>query len=226
MRKIIITGSEGLIGKQICSHFEALGDQVIKCDISLGHDLTDEVFVKNWFKDNKADYLVNLFAMNDHIDKNRGHTDLFSVSLDSFRRYMDVNLTALFSVCREYARNNEEGAILNFSSLYGIVSPTPEIYNNGEEKHIGYSVSKAGTIQLTKHLAAHLAPNIRVNCIAPGGIKHKQDAEFIEAYSNRTPMKRMMNVEEMCSIVDFMSSKGSSYINGATYVIDGGWSTW
>ena len=68
MQKVIITGSEGFIGKEV-SNFLKNNYKVIKCSKSLGHDLTNEKFVKNWFKKNKADHLINLFGLNEHIDK-------------------------------------------------------------------------------------------------------------------------------------------------------------
>ena len=52
--KIVITGSEGLLGKEI-SKYLAKTDKILRLDLTLGHDLTDETFVKKWFKQNKAD---------------------------------------------------------------------------------------------------------------------------------------------------------------------------
>jgi NAD(P)-dependent dehydrogenase (short-subunit alcohol dehydrogenase family) len=222
--KIVLTGSEGLIGKQLESHLRKK-HKILKLDLSLGHDLTDEKFVKSWFKKNKADSLINCFAMNDHVDGNRKKETLFNITLESFSKYLDVNLTALFSVCREYGRNNKRGTIVNFSATTGLVSARPDLYN-GSHKHPGYSVSKAGVINLTKFLATHLAPSIRVNCIAPGGVKHNQDSNFIKKYSKHTPLGRMMNKNELNSLVEFLVSKDSSYVTGAVMVIDGGWTIW
>jgi len=73
---IVITGSEGLIGFELCEFFEKT-QKVKKLDIKLGHDLTDEKFVKKWFKDNPADYLINCFALNDHVDSKRSKNTLF-----------------------------------------------------------------------------------------------------------------------------------------------------
>ena len=164
--------------------------------------------------------------MNDHVDSNKKADNLFEISLRSFDRYLNVNVLSLFSVCREFARNNNRGTIVNFSSTYGITSPMPNLYPGKNEKHIGYGVSKAAVIQLTRHLAIHLAPNFTVNCVAPGGVKHKQDKNFIEKYSNKTPMGRMMNIEEVPSVFDFLLDEKSSYVNGTEIVIDGGWTSW
>ena len=222
--KIIITGSEGLIGKQLQNHLQKK-HKILKLDISLGHDLTDEKFVKSWFKKNKADSIINCFAMNDHVDDKRKKQTLFNITLDSFSKYLDVNLTALFSVCREFARNNKNGTIVNFSATTGIVSARPDLYN-GSHKHVGYSVSKAGVINLTKYLATHLGPSIRVNCVAPGGVKFKQDSNFVKKYSKHTPLRRMMKKTELNSLVEYLSSDHSSYVTGSVMVIDGGWTIW
>ena len=222
--KIIITGSEGLIGKELVNHLQK-NHQILKLDLSLGHDLTDEKFVKSWFKKNKANSLINCFAMNDHVDNKRKKQTLLNIPLDSFSNYLNVNLIALFSVCREFARNNKKGSIVNFSATTGIVSARPDLYN-GSHKHIGYSVSKAGVINLTKYLATHLGPSIRVNCVAPGGVKFKQDSNFIKKYSKHTPLGRMMKKNELNSLIEFLSSENSSYVTGAVMVIDGGWTIW
>jgi len=222
--KIIVTGSEGLLGTEIVKYLQK-NNNVIKLDLVLGHDLSDEEFVKKWFKKNKASSLVNCFALNDHVEKGQKRSTLFNITLKSFSQFLDVNLVALFSVCREFARNNKSGSIINFSASTGIVSARPDLYN-GSHKHIGYSVSKAGVINLTKFLATHLAPNMRVNCVAPGGVEHNQDIKFIKKYSKHTPMGRMMKKNELNGIIEYLCSSQSSYVTGATFVLDGGWTSW
>ena len=222
--KIIVTGSEGFLGKEISNHLEK-NNEIIKLDIKLGHELSDEQFVSKFFNDNKADCLVNCFAFNDHVKKGEKRGTIFDITLESFNEFLEVNLTALFSVCRQYAQNNEMGSIVNFSATTGIVSARPDIYD-GSHKHPAYSISKAGVINLTKFLATHLAPNIRVNCIAPGGVRFDQDEEFIQKYSKLTPMNRMMEKNELNELVEFLCSSGSSYMTGSTIVVDGGWTSW
>jgi len=222
--KIIITGSEGLLGREISNHL-VKSHKIYKLDLALGHDLTDEIFVKKWFSVNKANCLINCFALNDHVEGKQKRSTLFDITLESFSKYLEVNLTALFSVCREFARNNKTGCIINFSATTGIVSARPDLYKGGH-KHIAYSVSKAGVINMSKFLATHLAPNIRVNCIAPGGVENNQNADFIKKYSNLTPMKRMMRKNELNALVEYLCSSESSYVTGSTFVVDGGWTAW
>ena len=222
--RIIITGSEGLLGTEISKHLSKK-NYLLKLDLKFNHDLNDEKFVKEWFKKNKADYLINCFALNDHVEKNQKRSTIFNVPLNSMKEILNVNLVSLFSVCREFARNNKKGAIINFSASTGIVSARPDLYN-GAHKHIGYSISKAGVINLTKFLATHLAPSIRVNCIAPGGVEHKQDKNFKKKYSKLTPMKRMMKKNELNGLIEYLCSENSSYVTGSTFVVDGGWTAW
>lgn len=223
-QKIIVTGSEGLLGKELSKHLSK-NNQILKLDLVLGHDLTNEKFVRTWFKQNKADALINCFAMNDHVGPGEKRGTLFDITLESFSKYLEVNLTTLFSVCREYARNNKSGSIVNFAATTGMVSARPDIYG-GKHKHIAYSVSKAGVINMTKFLATHLAPNIRVNCVSPGGVEFDQEEKFKGKYAKLTPMKRMMKKHELNEIIAYLCSDNSSYVTGANFVIDGGWTAW
>ena len=79
--KIIVTGSEGLLGKEICKFLKDQKHSILKLDLILGHDLTDEKLVKSWFKKNKGDCIVNCFALNDHVSKNQKRNTLFDISL-------------------------------------------------------------------------------------------------------------------------------------------------
>lgn len=229
MSKVIITGSMGNLGTEVSKHLTDNNYEVIGCDFKLGHDLTDENFVIDFFQKNTANYLVNLYAFNPHVSDDAG-TNLFDIDLNSIDRYLKVNLTSLFSVCREFAKNNKRGSIVNVSSTYGLVSPTQHIYEPGKEKHIGYSVSKAAVAHMSRCLAVSLAPNIRVNAIAPGGVefspKNDQDRIFKESYEKNTPMKRMMKVHELNGIIEYLCSEKSSYCTGSVFSVDGGWTAW
>ena len=229
MNKIIITGSEGLIGREVSTYFEELGYEVVKCDISLGHDLTNEKFVKKYFQENKASYLLNLFALNDHADdKSVTTNNIFDISLESFQKYTEVNLIALFSVCRQFAINNNYGAITNVSSLYSSISPDPQLYktlsNPTKQKHIAYGVTKAGVEQLSRHLSTHFAPSIRVNCVAPGGVVSPSQSEFFKKnFCKKVSLRRQQKVDDLFGIFKYLCSEESSYATGAVFKIDGGY---
>jgi len=222
LRDLVITGSEGLIGNSLSEYFISKGYSVACLDLQLGHDLTDERFVKNWFKDNPAKSLINAFALNDHMNLSKRNSGFREIDLEDFNKTLLVNLTSLFSVCRQFIIANNSGNIVNFSSIYGVVSPEPKLYADSE-KDISYGVSKAGVLQLSRHLAVHAAPSFRVNSIVLGGIEHEQNSNFIEGYSKRAPLGRMANRSEVNGMVEFLISNESSYCTGATFTIDGGW---
>ena len=157
-----------------------------------------------------------------HIDKKKRKSSLYDFSLDQFSNYLETNVTALFSVCKEFAKNSKTGSIVNFSSTYGLVSPNPKLYEESQ-KNIAYCVSKGAVINLTKYLAVHLAPNIKVNCVVPGGIEFNQNRKFVSNYSKLTPMKRMMRKTELNGLINYLCSENSSYVTGATLVCDGGY---
>jgi len=106
-----------------------------------------------------------------------------------------------------------------------MVSPYPSLYEK-TEKHIGYSISKAAVNQLTKHLATHLAPRIRVNCIVLGGVADDQDTDFKNRYNQHVPMARMMNRNEISGLIEYLCSDKSTYMTGSIITIDGGWTAW
>ena len=225
-KKIIIAGSEGLLGNEISKYFESIGSKVVRIDLTLGHDLTDEQTVQDIMMSNKAaDVLITPFAINPQPDESS--FDLFNLPLSSLEQYLKVNLLSLFSVCREFAKVCENNSsIINFSSTYGIRSPKHFIYSDDYTKHIGYSITKSGVIGLTKYLATYLAPKIRVNAIVPGGVENGQSEQFVKNYSDNTPMKRMMKKEEIIGISKYLASDDSSYTTGSLFNVDGGWSSW
>ncbi|MBT7623495.1 MAG: SDR family oxidoreductase [Flavobacteriaceae bacterium] len=223
--KVIVTGSEGLIGKSLCASLENTYD-VIRIDIKLGYDLKNQQVVIDIMKQHSDSVgLVNLFSINPQpINESE---NLMSLSLSSVKDYLDVNVLALFSVCREFARFSENKAsIVNFSSIYGVSSPKHFIYNANFTKHIGYTISKSAVLGMSKYLATYLAPKIRVNTIIPGGIRNNQDEFFLNEYSKMSPMKRLMDVDEIVSSVSYLLSKDSSYTTGSEIHVDGGWTAW
>jgi len=225
MYDYVVTGSSGLLGSALVGNLEASGFSVKGLDLGNGFDFTNVESVQDFFKNNQAKNLVNLFALNDKIEGKGFDSTFLDLDLELFRKTLEVNLVALFSVCREFIRNNERGNIVNFSSIYGVVSPDPKIYSGGE-KPISYGVSKAGVLQLSRHLAIHSAPNFRINTVILGGIYENQDSIFVENYSNRVPLGRMGTPSEIFGVVELLTSDASTYMTGSTVNIDGGWTAW
>ena len=90
-----------------------------------------------------------------------------------------------------------------------------------------YSASKAGVVGLTKYLSTYWAKDgIRVNTITPGGVESGQNDTFKQNYSNRIPLGRMAQPEEMIGALIYLASDAASYVTGQNIIIDGGLSAW
>ena len=224
MNKIIITGSEGLIGKKVSSFFLKKNKfKIVKLDRKLGHNLVSELEVDKIFKKNKdANYLINLHGFNDHIKTNK------TKSLNDKDDFLNYHLNNVFSV---YLTNLKfikycklAKGIVNFASLYSIMSPKHYLYQ--QPKNIFYVTSKFSIIGLTKYFASKYGKRINVNCIVNGGIEADQPRKFKKSLAFHIPKKRMMKTEDLYGMLELLTSKRSDYINGSSIVMDGGYSAW
>ena len=157
--------------------------------------------------------------------------DFEDYPLSVWQKTIDINLTGAFLLAREAGRliknTSSYGSIINVSSIYGVVAPDHRIYQGQPFKSFpGYSASKSGIIGLTRWLATWWGGKIRVNCITPGGVFNNHNDSFVKAYSDRVPMGRMANREELIGIVAYLLSDSASYVTGQNFVIDGGFTTW
>jgi len=125
------------------------------------------------------------------------------------------------------------GSIVNVSSVYGLLSPVQGLYEfrraRGETfvKPVAYSVSKSAVLNLTRYLATYWAGSgVRVNTLTLAGVWNDQEQEFLDAWTQRSPLGRMMYAHEALGAVVYLASDASSYVTGSNVVVDGGWSAW
>jgi len=220
--EFIVTGSDGFLGSAYVDHLKSQGKNVKGLDLSTPIDFRAEDEVHKWFSFNSGSNLVNFFGINDHVTKSNEVNSYLDLPLIEFEKIMKTNVVSLFSVCREFIRANKSGAIVNISSIYSLVSPNPRLYPSSE-KNIAYGVSKAAVNQMGRHLAVHAAPDFRINTIILGGVRKDQPLDFIDSYSDLTPMGRMGEPQDLFGMIDFLTGSSSSYITGSSFTIDGGW---
>lgn len=237
----IVTGAAGGIGKAIAILFAQQGAKVLATDAQedklndwvktaiegghsidcIGHDVTSRA---SWEK--VVEKAIDIYGSIDILVNDAGIYPL-GLNMDNttdelWNKTLAVNLTGPFigtQLCIPHMRKAGGGAILNISSIAGIVG------GNGA----AYSASKAGVTLLTKDNAVELAKdNIRVNSIHPGGVLTPM-TDFIstmeggeEMVKNMCPMQRMGTADEIANGALFLVSDDASYITGAELVIDGG----
>jgi len=157
--------------------------------------------------------------------------------LEQWKAIMSTNLDSMFIVAKHVGKVMKEqgkgGSIIQTSSIYGVLGPDNRIYEGSYylDRQINtpaiYSASKAGVVGLTKYLATYWAKDgIRVNTITPGGVESGQNDTFKQNYSNRIPLGRMAQPEEMTGTLVYLASDASSYVTGQNILIDGGLSAW
>jgi len=125
-----------------------------------------------------------------------------------------------------YFQKQGYGNIINISSIYGVISPKFEIYDNTEmTMPVEYAAIKSGMLHLTKYMAKYFkGNNIRVNAISPGGILDSQPEEFLKKYNQECLTKGMLNGCDLNGTLVFLLSDMSMYINGQNIVVDDGFS--
>ncbi len=149
---------------------------------------------------------------------------------DAFASAAWLNLTVPFSLTRRLApmlARGERGSVIMVSSIYGLVGPNMGLYEGTTMGNpAAYGATKGGLVQLTRYLATVLAPAVRVNGFAPGGIERGQDVSFIDRYSRLTPLNRMATEDDFAGVVKWLAGDGSAYVTGQTIAVDGGWTAW
>lgn len=140
----------------------------------------------------------------------------------AWQRVVDTNLNGVYRCCRSALPKMERGgAIVNIASISGSMVNVPQFQSN-------YNTSKAAVIMLTRSLAVELAPRgIRVNSVSPGYTltdmnRRPEVQDLIAIWTERTPMKRLAEIDEVAGPVLFLASDMASFVTGHDLVVDGG----
>ena len=232
---IVITGGAGLIGQEFVKAVEEQNGIAIVADINRQNS-ADSVQLDITSKESLSDcieYLDKKYGKIDAVvnnayprNKNYGK-HFFDVEYSDFVENLGLNLGGYFLTSQQFAKYFKEqgyGNIINISSIYGVVAPKFEIYDNTPmTMPVEYSAIKSGLIHLTKYMAKYLkGTNIRVNTLSAGGIFDSQPKEFLEAYREKCLNKGMLDKSDLKGTLIYLLSDMSEYVNGQNIIVDDG----
>ncbi len=152
-------------------------------------------------------------------------SELWNYDINEWYKIIAINLNGTFNCCKSVVPNminNNYGRIVNVASVAG---------KDGNANASAYSSGKAGVIGLTKSLGKELADkNIAVNAVTPAGAKtrilNQMSKEHVQRMLSKVPRARFLEIEEMSSLVCWLSSEENSFSTAAVFDISGGRSTY
>jgi NAD(P)-dependent dehydrogenase (short-subunit alcohol dehydrogenase family) len=228
-RRILITGAASGIGRKTAELFANEGAALALLDrnraglaevahetrgISVEADVAQEVSIARAVEQSAGamggiDGVVNAAGI-------VIHGSVLDVGVADWQRVLDVNLTGIYIVvrcCLPWLMKAPWATIVNIASGQGLVPNTPNM--------TAYAASKGGVVNLTRALAAELAPSIRVNSVCPGMVDTPMTAG-LQRETDRYAMKRIADPLEIAQAILFLSGAESSFVTGAALAVDGG----
>ena len=213
---VVITGRNTDNLKQAESELKLISPNVIAHNV----DVTDELAILDSLNEvyklcGKIDGMVNN-APSIHTGK------IVDLSLSAWKTNFKANLDAVFLTTKTvlpWMIEAKKGSIVNIASVVGL---------KGVAYMSAYGAAKAGLINFSKAAAIEAAPYVRVNCLIPGAVltpateRAIPDEAMMKATINSIPLKRIAEPIELAKPISFLLSSDSSFITGASLVVDGG----
>jgi NAD(P)-dependent dehydrogenase (short-subunit alcohol dehydrogenase family) len=214
---VVIAGRDGDHGALLADSLEQMGHEATAMVVDVTKRESIETLLLQVLDERpRVDMLVNCAGTN-------AASNYLDATDEDWDRVMDTNLKATHWGCQIFGRQmiaQGGGAILNIGSVT-VDKPLSRVF--------AYSASKAAVANLTKNVAREFAPhNVRVNCLCPGFFPAEQNRKILDAERTghilqQTPMARFGEPHELVgAALLLLSKKAGSFITGAEYYVDGG----
>jgi NAD(P)-dependent dehydrogenase (short-subunit alcohol dehydrogenase family) len=249
---VIVSGGAGLLGSAFIKAIAENGGTGIIADINEESGTTVARELSSWLKSGKVDFvklditskesISEMIAVvtkkygsidaliNNAYPRNKNYGRKFEdVAFSDFCENVTMHLGGYFLVSQQmaiYFKKQGHGNIINMSSIYGVMAPRFEVYENiPMTMPVEYAAIKSAIIQLTRYMAKYYkGSNIRVNAVSPGGVLDKQPEQFLQQYNRSCLTKGMLNPSDLNGTIVYLLSDMSGYVNGQNIIIDDGFS--
>jgi NAD(P)-dependent dehydrogenase (short-subunit alcohol dehydrogenase family) len=249
---VIITGGAGLIGQEFVKTITEQHGIAVVADINEENGVRVKEKLNQELDSTRIDSIhlditskTSITAMIDALHARYGRIDaivnnayprnknygrhFFDVDYSDFCENLSLNLGGYFLTSQQlalYFQKQGYGNIVNIASIYGVVTPKFEIYDNTKmTMPVEYAAIKSAVIHMTKYMAKYFkGMNIRVNTLSPGGIFDHQPTPFLEAYRKQCINKGMLDKVDLCGTLVYLLSDMSAYVNGQNLTVDDGFS--
>jgi len=262
-KTVLLTGASGFLGRYMAKGLLSSGARLIimgsserieslfedlKSDYSKDHvfmhrvDFYDTIKLKKVLEDISdkfsPDVLVNnAYDLSPKTGFNTEDGDILNSDFEMWKNSFNSGIYWAVLATQIIGRkmlDSKKGSIINISSMYGIVVPSPLLYKDKDFFNPPtYATVKSGLIGFTKYVASFWGTyGIRCNAIAPGPFSNTEDDgsnavnkndDFLDRLKERTVLNRIGNPKELIGALIYLASDASSYMTGQVLVIDGGW---
>jgi len=246
---ILIIGAGGLLGTKVTKNALEQGAKVIAVDLSLDHlqarlakegiDITNSNLCCSSLDITAEDDVINFFgsgikitgAVNCTYPRNKAYgAHFFDVKISDFNENLSLHLGSAFlftQQCAKYFKLNEKPfSLVNISSIYGVIAPKFEIYDNTPmTMPVEYAAIKSAILHLSKYAIKYVNNSLfRINSVSPGGIFDYQPESFLNAYKALTNGEGMLDVNDVIGTIIFLLSPTSKFVTGQNIIVDDGFS--